>query len=554
MSKIIRLVTGCLMITALLWIQSAPAVRPSAASSLSLAAGQALAAPFPSGAALIGTLFTYQGRLNDNGAPAEGSYDFRFLLFNALDGGIQVGPTLTQDNLSVTQGVFVTTLDFGDLYDGTVLFLEVQVRPGDSTAGYTTLTPRQALNPTPYALYAARAGNAESAASAEALGGQPADYFQARVSAACAPGSAIRAISAGGEVTCQPAPPLWTRNIIDLVEDNTIGTSLAMALGSDGLPLIAYYNPILEGLYVTHCEDIYCSQITTSLLDSGTNVGRNPEIVIGSDGLGLIVYSHPQQGLRLGHCSDLVCSTFSSILSLGEGSSSAVAIDHEGMPVLAHKTLDGNLNVLRCDDVLCSTFTHHTIAAPQVINYVSLVIGSDGFPLIAFSDIFASLYVVHCQIVSCVYNFGPHLISNNVLDAPLEMALGSDGFARLLYTVVTDTKNYLLVCSNAACTSGPRYTLGMSMNMSSLDFLLPPDGNPLLLFNQSGTGYTFAARCLDEFCSSVNTNYLSTFPGSGVRAILGADGLPMIVLRLETGADTKRQVTAIHCDDLNCLP
>ncbi|HMD55678.1 MAG TPA: hypothetical protein VKJ65_14120, partial [Phycisphaerae bacterium] len=38
-----------------------------------------------------GTAFTYQGRLNGGGSPANGLYDFQFALSNAPSGGSQVG-------------------------------------------------------------------------------------------------------------------------------------------------------------------------------------------------------------------------------------------------------------------------------------------------------------------------------------------------------------------------------------------------------------------------------------------------------------------------------
>jgi hypothetical protein len=37
------------------------------------------------------TAFTYQGRLTDMGAPASGSYDLQFLLYDALTDGTQIG-------------------------------------------------------------------------------------------------------------------------------------------------------------------------------------------------------------------------------------------------------------------------------------------------------------------------------------------------------------------------------------------------------------------------------------------------------------------------------
>jgi hypothetical protein len=107
--------------------------------------------------ALMGTAFTYQGHLVDDGAPAEGSYDFRFVLYDASSGGSQVGSTVTRDNVTVAESKFTVQLDFGvAAFGGQARYLQAAVRPGASTGGYTALNPRQALTPVPYALYAAR--------------------------------------------------------------------------------------------------------------------------------------------------------------------------------------------------------------------------------------------------------------------------------------------------------------------------------------------------------------------------------------------------------------
>ena len=103
----------------------------------------------------VGTAFTYQGKLIDGGAPANGTYDFTFALYDALSGGAQVGSTVTRNGVTVTEGLFTVQLDFGAVFDGTALYLEIGVRPGSGGA-YTTLAPRQALTATPYARYAAQ--------------------------------------------------------------------------------------------------------------------------------------------------------------------------------------------------------------------------------------------------------------------------------------------------------------------------------------------------------------------------------------------------------------
>ncbi|MFN8473964.1 MAG: hypothetical protein U0822_17365 [Anaerolineae bacterium] len=114
-------------------------------------------------AATVGTSFTYQGSLVDNGAPASGTYDLQFRLYNDDTAGSQVGSTLTGQDVPVTNGLFTVRLDFGNVFDGTQLWLEVAVRPGSSTDAFTTLSPRQRLTAAPYAVYSTYSANALNA-------------------------------------------------------------------------------------------------------------------------------------------------------------------------------------------------------------------------------------------------------------------------------------------------------------------------------------------------------------------------------------------------------
>jgi len=107
-------------------------------------------------AASLGTAFTYQGHLSDDGSSANGSYDFLFKLFNASIDGAQVGDTLKKNAVSVVDGFFVVTLNFGDVFNGTALYLDIGVRPAGSST-YTTLSPRKALTAAPFANYALKA-------------------------------------------------------------------------------------------------------------------------------------------------------------------------------------------------------------------------------------------------------------------------------------------------------------------------------------------------------------------------------------------------------------
>src|SRR6266568_4822723 len=81
-----------------------------------------------------GAAFTYQGRLNDGGAPANGVYDLEFRVFDALSGGSQQGGTVTVDDLGITNGLFTATIDFGGapFSGGANRWLNVAVRPSVS--------------------------------------------------------------------------------------------------------------------------------------------------------------------------------------------------------------------------------------------------------------------------------------------------------------------------------------------------------------------------------------------------------------------------------------
>jgi hypothetical protein len=105
----------------------------------------------------LGTSFTYQGRLGESGSPANGTYDFRFRLFDTPSGGNQVGADVTRDNVVVSTGLFTVGIDFGAVFGNQRRFLEIGVRPGASTGAYDVLSGRQELSAAPTALFGASA-------------------------------------------------------------------------------------------------------------------------------------------------------------------------------------------------------------------------------------------------------------------------------------------------------------------------------------------------------------------------------------------------------------
>jgi carbonic anhydrase/acetyltransferase-like protein (isoleucine patch superfamily) len=128
------------------------------------------------------TSFTYQGKLNDGALPANGTYQFQFKLFDQASGGNQVGQTIADLPATVTNGIFAVNLDFGaSSFDGAARFIEISVKSGGQS--YTTLSPRQPVTSTPYAIRALNANQANqsntasTADNAANLGGIAANQY-----------------------------------------------------------------------------------------------------------------------------------------------------------------------------------------------------------------------------------------------------------------------------------------------------------------------------------------------------------------------------------------
>lgn len=133
------------------------------------------------------SVFLYQGRLNDGGNPANGTYDMQFKLFDALGGGAQIGTTQTNASVTVTAGTFAVALDFGvNAFTGANRFLEIGVRPAGNPNPHTLLSPRTQILTAPYSIRsntsaiadtATNATNAATATNAQQLGGVAATEY-----------------------------------------------------------------------------------------------------------------------------------------------------------------------------------------------------------------------------------------------------------------------------------------------------------------------------------------------------------------------------------------
>jgi hypothetical protein len=109
--------------------------------------------PLRAPAADIGPSFTYQGYLEQGGVTVTDSCDFEFRLYGVATGGTQIGTTQSLPRQALDRGRFTVALDFGaSAMNGQARWLQIAVRCPTGSGAFTTLTPRQALTASPYAL------------------------------------------------------------------------------------------------------------------------------------------------------------------------------------------------------------------------------------------------------------------------------------------------------------------------------------------------------------------------------------------------------------------
>ena len=190
--------------------------------------------------------------------------------------------------------------------------------------------------------------------------------------------------------------------------DNNTGLNTSIVIGADSFPVISYQQqggPFASTVRVAKCNDVACTgadETLTTLDATGNASFESTAIAIGSDDLPIVAYFDSlDSAIKVVKCNDVACDgedeAISILDSLAAAQKLSLVIDDDGLPMVAYAAL----RVVRCNDDACSG-DDETIGS--VDNYglggsTSITIGDDGLPVISYSA--PELRIVHCGTVSC---------------------------------------------------------------------------------------------------------------------------------------------------------
>jgi hypothetical protein len=339
--------------------------------------------------------------------------------------------------------------------------------------------------------------------------------IQTRISGSCGAGDYLRGINADGSLNCELLPVSFDR-VLD--SSNDVGSSVSIALRSDGRPVIAHHNNTSGWLKLYSCSDAACVTGISRILDiAGADVGEDTSVAIRPNGLPVIVYRDvAAQALKLFDCTTETCSTgvarilddsvdvsarntsmvlradgrpfiayyeFTNFtvraydcanvscssgvvctLSGGGVTSTDVQIRADGRPLIA---VGGNpgagtrVRLYDCTNLDCTTATVRAPPSTPSAAPVALLIRSNDRPLIATTGLSGNLTMSDCADAICSSTLQTILTTGTSFNT-VAMKLRSNGFPLIAYgDVVAANQSDLALfdCSNTSCTAGSIRTI-----------------------------------------------------------------------------------------------
>ncbi|MGE0880693.1 MAG: hypothetical protein AB7L13_13935 [Acidimicrobiia bacterium] len=350
------------------------------------------------------------------------------------------------------------------------------------------------------------------------------------------------------------APPDHAGFAVTTIDsDVTSGVHVAMTTGRDGLPLISYAKMSLtNAIRTAHCRDTACTTATVTSDIGLDQPGLPTSVAIGADGLPLVAYDFPDAGfVMLRRCAAIDCSDTPTAGAIsGVDGHPTIALATDGGPVIAVHTATGQLQYLHCPNMSCSVTTvFGSISAPNTTKLLDLVIGADGLALITSPAPGGGQAIVHCLDIDCVSSEYA-VIETAVSD--VSITVGADDLPVLAYFDGPRSKLVVVKCSEPSCTTRTSSEIAhITFAPVGTSIAIGSDNLPVISY-YDGVGSLLVAHCDDQACTAATNTVVTTassFTGIRTAMTIGADGFPLIAF-----SDASDHLAVVHCTNVFCQP
>ncbi|MBP9850264.1 MAG: VCBS repeat-containing protein [Candidatus Peribacteraceae bacterium] len=344
--------------------------------------------------------------------------------------------------------------------------------------------------------------------------------------------------------------------------EGTVGQHSVIAIGTDGFPIIMYGDNDNNLLKVVKCATAGCTVgnvITTIDTQSAWN-SFTQSIVIAPDGRPTMAYTRGLSSvLKYARCGNESCTSGNIVKEIDGpdmGNFISMVFGSDGLPVIAYqddtRRNEGirSLKVAHCSDIECST-------ASQVIVdqggdrgwYPSIAIGTNGLPIVSYRDMGNnSLKIVFCANVGCVGSTVSRVLDTGRAGFYTSLAIGTDGNPIMSYVDDTLAKTKVLHCRNPECTGTSDITaIGETAGDTSI--AIGADGRPIVSFWEPNQFVIM--KCGNVACTAGNEKVVieQTSQFSNDSSItIGTDGLPVASYQDNIEGDLK----VIRCTTPSC--
>ena len=329
----------------------------------------------------------------------------------------------------------------------------------------------------------------------------------------------------------------------------------SIAVGIDGNLVISYKNVTADTLSVLKCGNPSCTyNNTTNTIDTGS--GYHSSIAIGIDGNPVISYwDMDNDDLKFVKCGNPSCGSGNSILTLDSADSvgqyNSIAIGTDGRPVIAYfytnLVTNSSARVAKCNSGDCTSindWTTSTVEATDSGQHISIAIGIDGNPILAYRDWNSgtgNLEAVKCNDPACSGGNETHttLEVESSGCKHTSIAIGTDGNPVISYSTNADAAK-VAKCGNASCTSNNVTTTIDTSNGGYTSIVIGEDGNPIITYHDESSDDLKIAKCSNPSCTSVLTTRIIDQVGDVGRSssvTIGWDGWPVISYLRDSSSD-----------------